>query len=167
MRGPSDSLSWGKIRLGDSMSHSSRWNIKQSISRLSNPPLSSSNDQVAVRLDSGSDSADRSWSTSHPGEGEASDSQGEQAKTINIDEPAPNSYVCLGYIFSIIAGLCFTSWQEEPINYWWSFYRILFSAISALSLLVSTSRWAPGRCCLCAAWARVSGCCLWSGGPGQ
>ena len=84
---------------------------------IKSPSLSSSTDQVAVRLDSSSDSADRSWSTSHPGEGEASDSQGEQAKTINIDESAPNSYVCLGYIFSIIAGLCFTSWQEEPINY--------------------------------------------------
>jgi len=29
--------------------------------------------------------------------------------TINIDEPAPKSYVCLGYTFSIIAGFCFTS----------------------------------------------------------
>ena len=67
--------------------------------------FSSSADQVAVCLDS----ADRSWSTS-PGQGEAGDSAGEQARTINIDEPAPKSYVCLGYIFSIIAGLCFTSW---------------------------------------------------------
>ena len=69
--------------------------------------FSSSADQVAVRLDSGSNSADRSWSTE---EGEAGDSAGEQTSTINIDEPAPKSYVCLGYIFSIIAGLCFTSW---------------------------------------------------------
>ena len=29
-------------------------------------------------------------------------------KSINIDEPAPTSYVCLGYTFSIIAGFCFT-----------------------------------------------------------
>jgi len=29
--------------------------------------------------------------------------------SINIDEPAPKSYVCLGYTFSIIAGFCFTS----------------------------------------------------------
>ena len=31
-------------------------------------------------------------------------------KSINIDEPAPTSYVCLGYTFSIIAGFCFTFW---------------------------------------------------------
>ena len=31
-------------------------------------------------------------------------------KTINIDEDAPTSYVCLGYTFSIIAGFCFTFW---------------------------------------------------------
>lgn len=30
--------------------------------------------------------------------------------SINIDEPAHKSYVCLGYTFSIIAGFCFTSW---------------------------------------------------------
>ena len=29
-------------------------------------------------------------------------------KSINIDETAPTSYVCLGYTFSIIAGFCFT-----------------------------------------------------------
>ena len=29
-------------------------------------------------------------------------------KSINIDEPAPTSYVWLGYTFSIIAGFCFT-----------------------------------------------------------
>ena len=31
-------------------------------------------------------------------------------KSINIDETAPTSYVCLGYTFSIIAGFCFTFW---------------------------------------------------------
>jgi len=62
-------------------------------------------EQVAVRLDW----ADRPGSTSHPGEGRESDSEDEPPKTINIDESAPTSYVCLGYIFSIIAGLCFTS----------------------------------------------------------
>ena len=31
-------------------------------------------------------------------------------KTINSEEAAPASYICLGYIFSIIAGFCFTSW---------------------------------------------------------
>ena len=31
-------------------------------------------------------------------------------KSINTDAPAPNSYICLGYTFSIIAGFCFTSW---------------------------------------------------------
>ena len=30
--------------------------------------------------------------------------------SINIDEPAPKSYVCLGYTFAIVAGFCFTSW---------------------------------------------------------
>ena len=74
--------------------------------------IPSLSDQVAVRLDS----ADRSGSTSHLGEGRESDSEDEPPKTINIDEPAPTSYVCLGYIFSIMAGLCFTSWQEQ-LNY--------------------------------------------------
>ena len=31
-------------------------------------------------------------------------------KSINTEPPAPNSYICLGYTFSIIAGFCFTSW---------------------------------------------------------
>ena len=41
-----------------------------------------------------------------PEEGDKSD-----PKSINIDEPTPTSYICLGYVFSIIAGFCFTSWQ--------------------------------------------------------
>ena len=96
---------------------------------------------MAVRLDSGSDSADRSWSTS--GEGEAGDSAGEQTSTINIDEPAPKSYVCLGYIFSIIAGLCFTSWQEEPMNDLTFLKNSIFSniGIKFAGLHIAVSSW--------------------------
>ena len=39
-----------------------------------------------------------------------SDTEHSHPHSINIDEPAPKSYVCLGYTFSIIAGFCFTSW---------------------------------------------------------
>lgn len=38
-----------------------------------------------------------------------SDPKPSHPHSINIDEPAPKSYVCLGYTFSIIAGFCFTS----------------------------------------------------------
>ena len=83
--------------------------------KFQHDPIPSFSDQVAVRLDS----TDRPGSTSHPWEGRQSDSEdSEPPKTINIDESAPTSYVCLGYIFSIIAGLCFTSWQEELLIEW-------------------------------------------------
>ena len=52
------------------------------------------------------ESVSGSGSPAEPEEGDKSD-----AKSINIDEPTPTSYICLGYIFSIIAGFCFTSWQ--------------------------------------------------------
>ena len=40
-------------------------------------------------------------------------------KSINTDAPAPNSYICLGYTFSIIAGFCFTSWlvPHTPLSW--------------------------------------------------
>ena len=44
------------------------------------------------------------------GAGAESPTEPEHPKSINIDEPAPTSYVCLGYTFSIIAGFCFTFW---------------------------------------------------------
>ena len=93
---------------------------------------------MAVRLDW----ADRPGSTSHPGEGRESDSEDEPPKTINIDESAPTSYVCLGYIFSIIAGLCFTSWQEE-LNYVRFSTNVLFSniGIKFAGLHIAVSSW--------------------------
>ena len=44
------------------------------------------------------------------GSGESSGGEAGGTKTINREEAAPASYICLGYIFSIIAGFCFTSW---------------------------------------------------------
>ena len=44
------------------------------------------------------------------GSGESSGGEAGGPKTINSEEAAPASYICLGYIFSIIAGFCFTSW---------------------------------------------------------
>ena len=43
------------------------------------------------------------------GSGESSGGEAGGPKTITSEE-APASYICLGYIFSIIAGFCFTSW---------------------------------------------------------
>ena len=43
------------------------------------------------------------------GSGESSGGEAGGTKTITSEE-APASYICLGYIFSIIAGFCFTSW---------------------------------------------------------
>ena len=46
-----------------------------------------------------------------PREAQSAEPQPESdPKSINIDETAPTSYVCLGYTFSIIAGFCFTFW---------------------------------------------------------
>ena len=46
-----------------------------------------------------------------PREVQSAESEPERdPKSINIDETAPTSYVCLGYTFSIIAGFCFTFW---------------------------------------------------------
>ena len=44
------------------------------------------------------------------GSGESSGGEAGGTKTITSEEAAPASYICLGYIFSIIAGFCFTSW---------------------------------------------------------
>ena len=44
------------------------------------------------------------------GSGESSGGEAGGPKTITSEEAAPASYICLGYIFSIIAGFCFTSW---------------------------------------------------------
>ena len=44
------------------------------------------------------------------GSGESPGGEAGGPKTINSEEAAPASYICLGYIFSIIAGFCFTSW---------------------------------------------------------
>ena len=44
------------------------------------------------------------------GSGESSGGEAGGPKPINSEEAAPASYICLGYIFSIIAGFCFTSW---------------------------------------------------------
>ena len=44
------------------------------------------------------------------GNGESSGGEAGGTKTITSEEAAPASYICLGYIFSIIAGFCFTSW---------------------------------------------------------
>ena len=44
------------------------------------------------------------------GSGESSGGEAGGPKSINSKEGAPASYICLGYIFSIIAGFCFTSW---------------------------------------------------------
>ena len=44
------------------------------------------------------------------GSGESSGGEAGGTKTITSEQAAPASYICLGYIFSIIAGFCFTSW---------------------------------------------------------
>ena len=44
------------------------------------------------------------------GSGESSGGEASGTKSITSEEAAPASYICLGYIFSIIAGFCFTSW---------------------------------------------------------
>ena len=60
--------------------------------------------EVRVRLPAPPALAEEEGSDESPG-GEAGG-----PKTINSEEAAPASYICLGYIFSIIAGFCFTSW---------------------------------------------------------
>ena len=55
--------------------------------------------------------------------------------SINIDEPAPKSYVCLGYTFSIIAGFCFTSWSVLGVITLGLDRLFLFTAMLGSSLL--------------------------------
>jgi len=70
-------------------------------------PVTKTKTNASPDPDSETDTSDDSTSVSSSD----TDTSSSDPKTINIDEhePAPSSYVCLGYTFSIIAGFCFTS----------------------------------------------------------
>ena len=66
--------------------------------------------EVRVRLPALPALAEEEEEEEEEGSGESSGGEAGGTKTITSEEAAPASYICLGYIFSIIAGFCFTSW---------------------------------------------------------